>query len=159
MKANNYDMIKRIEALENKTKSILTAGINSNFVISTSGDNVLALDKIICQKGNGFSIKNGKIYVNSDDIKYVKISAMACIRSKDRKNSSLNIYINKNANEEAYAMSTISEETENNQTRSISTKLVQVQKNDYFEFGVYAFTDDYVMCQSQRTYITIEGVV
>ena len=157
MKANNYDMMKRIEELENKNKSIITAGITSNFVVSTAGTNTVPVNKEICKKGSAFSIKNGKIYVDTD-ISYVKISANAVINAKARNDGALNLMIYKNGTEEAIAMSTINEDGVTNQVRSISAKLVGVQKNDFFEMRVYAQPNEFVMYQPQRTYITIEEV-
>lgn len=156
-KATNYDMMKRIEALENKSKSIITAGITSNFTLEIAGTNTVPINKEICKKGSAFSIKNGKIYVDTD-ISYVKISANAVINAKARTGSALNLMIYKNGEEEAVAMSTTSESGVTNQVRSISAKLVDVQKNDFFEMKVYAQPNEFVMFQDQRTYITIEEV-
>lgn len=152
----NFDLIKKVKKLEDK--SIITAGINSNFEIPAAGLNTIVLDKTICKKGNAFLIQNGKIYVNSDNVNYVKISANAVINAKARKNGALNLVICKNGNEEAVAMVTIDEDIVTNQTRSISAKLVQVQKNDYFEMKIYGQVDEFVMSNSQRTFITIEEV-
>lgn len=157
MKANNYDMMKRIEALENKNKSIITAGITSNFTVETAGANTVPVNKEISRKGSAFSIKNGKIYVDTD-ISYVKISANVVINAKARIDGALNLMIYKNGTEEAVAMSTISESGVTNQVRSISAKLVSVKKGDFFEMGIYAQPNEFVMFQDQRTYITIEEV-
>ncbi|MGN1270631.1 MAG: hypothetical protein ACI4UX_01370 [Clostridia bacterium] len=62
------------------TTSILMAGMSEDYILDTTGKNIVPLTTEIVKIGKDFSIKNEKIYVDRD-IDYVKISANGMMRN------------------------------------------------------------------------------
>ena len=150
------NIIERLEALENR--NIITVGLSDNFEIPTAGENTVALNKIIAQVGDKFSVQNGKIYIVGE-ISHVKISGNCMLRNISAvDNSALNFAILKNGTAVEEAISSTSTATVRNNPRSLGTKLVEVQQGDCFELSIYGKVGDTLNSSTARTYITLEAV-
>ncbi len=141
-------------------RNVISAGLSANATLTLTGENKIELNKIICQLGNGFSLKDGKIYVGKG-IKKVLVSGSVCFNfANSRETMAYNIDIYQNTAEVLTALnsSEITSLNGTNRTVAISPVLLNVKEGDYFQFNCYASKNDTISSYTNRTKITIQAV-
>lgn len=143
-----------------KQKSILCAGIDSAFTVSTGGDNTIEIDKEIEKIGNNIEIDTtNKAIKIVGDISKILISVKIQMELKQNSGNIKNIYIHKNNTPVIDILNDYVRSTDNvRYSVSASEIPVSVQKNDLIYLKGYFGVGDKIQNQSPRTYITVKEV-
>ncbi len=150
-----FDLIKRVKTLEDK--NIITTGISNGITVSSGGDTIMLLDKQIARVGNKLTISNGKVVIGKG-VNHVLVSGKFNVNVAVT-NRAKNFYLRKNGDTNiAYAMTFYSGSANANLSETLSPALIEVEEGDYIEALYYLTPTDYIMNQSERTYITVEVV-
>ena len=131
-----------VDILNLKNPNIITVGLDDSITISTTGDNIIALNRVRTQIGSGFTVSNGKVYVG-EGINYVLLSGTIYVNRSASAGTACNSSVKKNGTEISISINNFTS-GQSNHTINVPLRLETVKQGDYFELGYYGYSGDNV---------------
>ena len=131
-----------IDIINLKNRNAITAGLDGNITISTTGENIIALNMVKTQIGSGFTISDGKVYVG-EGISYVLVTGTIYTNRGTSAGTACNSLVKKNGTIITTSTNSVTA-GKSNHTVTAPLKLEPVSQGDYFELGYYGYSGDIV---------------